>query len=98
MLAAACGSSSNTTSSSGSSSSAPSSNAETGGGEGGTLITRANAPPSGSPDPQGNYTLQEWQVLLITHHRLVGLKRPSGARGAKNVPGPPAHGPPPARR
>jgi len=28
------------------------------GGKGGTLITRANAAPSGSPDPQVNYTLQ----------------------------------------
>ena len=29
------------------------------GGKGGTMITVANAAPSGSPDPQVNYTLQE---------------------------------------
>jgi peptide/nickel transport system substrate-binding protein len=88
MLAAACGGSSNTTSSSGgssSSSSAPS-GADTAGGKGGTLITRANAAPAGSPDPQVNYTLQEWQFLIITHDGLVGFKRTSGAEGTKIVP------------
>jgi peptide/nickel transport system substrate-binding protein len=85
MLAAACGSSSNTTSSSGSSSSAPSSSGDSAGGKGGTLITRANAAPAGSPDPQVNYTLQEWQWLIITHDGLTGFKRTSGAEGTKLV-------------
>src|SRR4051812_49899775 len=90
VLAAACGSSSNTTSSGGgggsSSSSTPSGSAETAGARGGTLITRANAAPSGSPDPQVNYTLQEWQFLIITHDGLVGFKRAGGAEGTKLVP------------
>jgi peptide/nickel transport system substrate-binding protein len=85
MLAAACGGSSNTTSSSGSSSSAPSSSGDSAGGKGGTLITRANAAPAGSPDTQVNYTLQEWQFLIITHDGLTGFKRTSGADGTKLV-------------
>jgi peptide/nickel transport system substrate-binding protein len=56
------------------------------GGKGGTLITRANAAPSGSPDPQVNYTLQEWQFLIITHDGLVAFKRVGGAEGTKLVP------------
>jgi len=87
-LVAACGSSSNTTSSSGSGSSSTSTSsgsAETAGAKGGTLITRANAAPSGSPDPQVNYTLQEWQFLIITHDGLVGFKRVGGAEGTKLV-------------
>ncbi len=56
------------------------------GGKGGTLITRANAAPSGSPDPQVNYTLQEWQFLIITHDGLVGFKRAGGVEGTKLVP------------
>jgi peptide/nickel transport system substrate-binding protein len=86
MLAAACGGSSSSSSSSGGSSSAPASNAESpAGAKGGTLITLANAAPSGSPDPQVNYTLQEWQFLIITHDGLVGFKRVGGAGGTKIV-------------
>ena len=54
--------------------------------KGGTLLTVANAAPSGSPDPQVNYTLQEWQLLIITHDGLVGFKRAGGAEGTKIVP------------
>lgn len=88
MFVAACGGSSKSTSSTGGSSSASSSpNAESAAGaKGGTLITLANAAPSGSPDPQVNYTLQEWQFLIITHDGLVGFKRTSGAEGATIVP------------
>jgi peptide/nickel transport system substrate-binding protein len=85
-LAAACGSSSNTTSSSGGSSSTSSGSADSAGGRGGTLITRANAAPPGSPDPQVNYTAQEWQFLIMTHDGLVGFKRAAGAEGTKLVP------------
>src|SRR3954471_15624233 len=85
-LAAACGSSSNTTSSSGGSSSTSSGSAQSAGGRGGTLITRANAAPPGSPDPQVNYTAQEWQFLIMTHDGLVGFKRASGTEGTKLVP------------
>jgi peptide/nickel transport system substrate-binding protein len=56
------------------------------GGKGGTLITLANAAPSGSPDPQVNYTLQEWQWLILTHDGLVGYKRVGGTEGTKKVP------------
>src|SRR4051794_36740805 len=89
VLVAACGSSSNTTSSGGggggSSTGASTGSAETAGAKGGTLITRANAAPSGSPDPQVNYTLQEWQFLIITHDGLVGFKRVGGPDGTKIV-------------
>jgi peptide/nickel transport system substrate-binding protein len=53
---------------------------------GGTMITLANAAPSGSPDPQVNYTLQEWQFLVITHDGLVGFAHEGGAGGTKLVP------------
>jgi peptide/nickel transport system substrate-binding protein len=76
LLLAACGGSSKKSSSSSSS----------GGGKGGTMITLANAAPSGSPDPQINYTLQEWQLLIFTHDGLVAFKRTSGTEGTKIVP------------
>jgi peptide/nickel transport system substrate-binding protein len=57
-----------------------------GGGKGGTLITVANAAPSGSPDPQVNYTLQEWQWLIFTHDGLTAFKIAGGAAGTKLVP------------
>jgi peptide/nickel transport system substrate-binding protein len=57
-----------------------------GGGKGGTLITVANAAPSGSPDPQVNYTLQEWQWLIFTHDGLIAFKRVGGVEGTKKVP------------
>src|SRR2546421_6175436 len=56
------------------------------GAKGGTLVTRTNAAPSGSPDPQVNYTLQEWQFLIITHDGLVAFKRVGGPEGTKLVP------------
>jgi peptide/nickel transport system substrate-binding protein len=88
---AACGGSSGTTSSStgGGAGSAQSSTGAEGAqplAKGGTMITRANAAPAGSPDPQVNYTLQEWQFLIITHDGLVAFKRVGGAEGTKLVP------------
>ncbi len=53
---------------------------------GGTLTTVAQAAPSGSPDTQINYTLQEWQLLIITHDGLLAFKRTSGTEGTKIVP------------
>src|SRR5881227_1171395 len=53
---------------------------------GGTLMTVAKGAPSGSPDPQINYTLQEWQLLIITHDGLLAFKRTSGTEGTKIVP------------
>src|SRR5919201_6383420 len=58
----------------------------TAGGKGGTMNLVANAAPSGSPDSQVNYTLQEWQLLIITHDGLVAFKRTSGTEGTKIVP------------
>ena len=78
LVASACGSSNK----SGSGTTTGSS----GGTKGGTLVTVANAAPSGSPDPQVNYTLQEWQLLIITHDGLVGFKRAGGTEGTKIVP------------
>src|SRR5581483_8452405 len=51
-----------------------------------TLTTLANAAPSGSPDPQVDYTLQEWQLLVLTHDGLVGFAHAAGAAGTKIVP------------
>lgn len=58
----------------------------TAGHKGGTMVTLANAAPSGSPDPQVNYTLQEWQLLIVTHDGLVAFKRVGGPGGTKLVP------------
>jgi peptide/nickel transport system substrate-binding protein len=76
LVLTACGGSSKKKSSSSSSS----------GNAGGTLMTVAKAAPSGSPDSQINYTLQEWQLLIITHDGLVGFKRAAGTEGTKLVP------------
>ena len=57
-----------------------------GGGKGGTMILLANAAPSGSADPQINYTLQEWQLLIDSHDGLVAFKRAGGVEGTKIVP------------
>jgi peptide/nickel transport system substrate-binding protein len=62
------------------------SSATSSGNSGGTLMTVAKGAPSGSPDPQINYTLQEWQLLVITHDGLVGFKRAGGTEGTKLVP------------
>jgi peptide/nickel transport system substrate-binding protein len=62
------------------------SSATSSGNAGGTLMTVAKGAPSGSPDPQINYTLQEWQLLVITHDGLVGFKRAGGTEGTKLVP------------
>jgi len=77
LVLTACGGSSKKTSSTSSSAS---------GASGGTLMTVAKDAPSGSPDPQIDYTLQEWQLLILTHDGLVGFKRVSGAEGTKLVP------------
>jgi peptide/nickel transport system substrate-binding protein len=57
-----------------------------GGHKGGTFTIVANAAPSGSPDPQVNYTLQEWQLLIDSHDGLVAFKRAAGTEGTKIVP------------
>ena len=74
LILTACGGSSKKKSSSSSS-----------GNAGGTLTTVAKAAPSGSPDPQIDYTLQEWQLLILTHDGLVGFKRAGGKEGTKIV-------------
>src|SRR6266513_2630865 len=58
----------------------------TAGAAGGTFLAVAKAAPSGSPDPQIDYTLQEWQLLIFTHDGLVAFKRAGGAEGTKLVP------------
>src|SRR5207302_4170871 len=58
----------------------------TAGAAGGTFLAVAKAAPSGSPDPQVNYTLQEWQLLIFTHDGLVAFRRVAGAPGTKIVP------------
>src|SRR6266566_5152607 len=56
------------------------------GGSGGTLITLAQAAAPGSPDPQINYTLQEWQMLIMTHDGLTAFKKAGGLAGTQVVP------------
>src|SRR5215212_5035766 len=58
----------------------------TAGAKGGDMVLLANTAPSGSPDPQVNYTLQEWQLLIFTHDGLVAYKRVAGEEGTKKVP------------
>ena len=83
VMAAGCGGGSSSTSgSSGGSSSASSTG---GGGKGGTFTILANS-NWGTADPAKNYTLQEWQLLILTHDGLVGFKRVGGAEGTKIVP------------
>ena len=55
-------------------------------GAAGAFMSVANAAPSGSPDPQVNYTLQEWQLLIFSHDGLVGFQAGGGPEGAKLVP------------
>jgi peptide/nickel transport system substrate-binding protein len=56
------------------------------GNKGGDMKLVANAAPPGSPDPQVNYTLQEWQLLILTHDGLVAFRRAGGVAGTKIVP------------
>jgi len=79
LVASGCGGSSKSSSSTTTSSTSA-------GGKGGTLLTVANAAPSGSPDPQVNYTLQEWQLLITSHDGLIAFKRVGGAPGTQKVP------------
>jgi peptide/nickel transport system substrate-binding protein len=76
---AACGGSSK-------SSKGTTSTSTSGGAAGGTFTAVAQAAPSGSPDPQIDYTLQEWQLLIFTHDGLVAFKRVGGTDGTKLVP------------
>jgi peptide/nickel transport system substrate-binding protein len=57
----------------------------TSGGRGGTMILLAHG-DLGTIDPQINYTVGEWQLLIITHDGLLAYKRVAGAEGAKLVP------------
>jgi peptide/nickel transport system substrate-binding protein len=77
LLVAACG---------GTSKKSSSTQQQAAGNKGGTFIAVSNAAPSGSPDPQVNYTLQEWQLLIFTHDGLVAFKRAGGIAGEKIVP------------
>jgi peptide/nickel transport system substrate-binding protein len=61
-------------------------NSTSAGAAGGTFLSVAKGAPSGSPDPQINYTLQEWQLLIFSHDGLVAFKRVAGTEGTKLVP------------
>jgi peptide/nickel transport system substrate-binding protein len=79
MFATACGggSGSNSSGGGGTSSSA--------GGRGGTLTILANS-NWGTADPAKNYTLQEWQLLIITHDGLVQFRSANGSAGTELLP------------
>jgi peptide/nickel transport system substrate-binding protein len=80
LLAAGCGGGGNKNANTGTTSSSAAGN------KGGTMNLVANAAPSGSPDPQVNYTLQERQLLIFTHDGLTAFKRSAGTEGTKLVP------------
>jgi peptide/nickel transport system substrate-binding protein len=63
-----------------------SSKSSSAGAKGGTFVAVANKAPSGSPDPQIDYTLQEWQLLIFSHDGLLAFKRVGGSEGTKLVP------------
>ena len=67
-------------------SSSTTTNSNAAGAAGGTFLSVAKGAPSGSPDPQINYTLQEWQLLIFSHDGLVAFKRVGGTEGTKLVP------------
>jgi len=67
-------------------SSSTTTNSTSAGAAGGTFLSVAKGAPSGSPDPQINYTLQEWQLLIFSHDGLVAFKRVGGTEGTKLVP------------
>jgi peptide/nickel transport system substrate-binding protein len=77
LVAAGCG---------GSSKKSGSTTSPAAGAKGGVFTSLATTAPSGSPDPQVNYTAQEWQFLVITHDGLVGFKHAGGTEGTKIVP------------
>lgn len=77
MAAAGCGSSSSPSSNS--------STASTTAHAGGTFTILANS-SFGVADPAQNYTLQEWQLLIMTHDGLVGFAKQAGLPGTKIVP------------
>jgi peptide/nickel transport system substrate-binding protein len=77
VLAASCGGGSSSSGSSGSSSA--------GGGRGGTLTLLANS-NWGTADPAKNYTLQEWQLLIITNDGLVQFRSANGSAGTELLP------------
>jgi peptide/nickel transport system substrate-binding protein len=52
---------------------------------GGTFTILANS-NFGVADPAQNYTLQEWQLLIMTHDGLVGFAQVGGVGGTKIVP------------
>src|SRR2546430_12843317 len=63
------------------------------GNAGGTLTTVAKAAPSGSPDPQIDYTLQEWQLLILSPDGPRGVQAAACTEGVQNVPELAATGP-----
>jgi peptide/nickel transport system substrate-binding protein len=67
------------------SSSAPAKPATAAGHAGGTFTILANS-AFGVADPAQNYTLQEWQLLIMTHDGLVGFAKVGGIGGSKIVP------------
>ncbi|HYW28203.1 MAG TPA: hypothetical protein VE824_00235, partial [Gaiellales bacterium] len=82
VLAVACGGGSSSSSSSGGGSSSSSSG---GGHYGGTLTLLANS-NWGTADPGKNYTLQEWQLLRLTHDGLVQFRAAGGTAGTELQP------------
>ena len=77
LAAAGCGSSTSPSTKSSTSASTPH--------KGGVFTILANS-SFGVADPAQNYTLQEWQLLIMTHDGLVGFAQVGGVAGTKIVP------------
>jgi peptide/nickel transport system substrate-binding protein len=77
LAAAGCGSSASPSTKTNSSSTTPH--------PGGVFTILANS-SFGVADPAQNYTLQEWQLLIMTHDGLVGFAQVGGIDGTKIVP------------
>src|SRR5215469_8061962 len=69
----------------GGSSSSSSSTPTTSSHAGGTFTILANS-SFGTADPAQNYTLEEWQLLIMTHDGLVGFAHQGGSADSKVVP------------
>ena len=68
------------------SSSSPSTKSSSAAGHAGGVFTILANASFGVADPAQNYTLEEWQLLIMTHDGLVGFAKQGGIAGTKIVP------------
>jgi len=68
------------------SSSSPSTKSSSAAGHAGGVFTILANASFGVADPAQNYTLEEWQLLIMTHDGLVGFAKQGGIAGTTIVP------------